>query len=137
MSENEIPTDGAAISSDSISDSVGKLLEHPELLSMVASVLGKPSPVSASQAQAGTADISDDAEAVVASNTESTPSVGDVPDVMASVMPLLSRVMSGKGNCRHEQLLCALKPYLSPSRCQAIDYVIKISQMSSLVKGLK
>ena len=37
---------------------------------------------------------------------------------------------------RHVALLCALKPYVNPNRCEAIDYIIKISEISQLLKKM-
>ncbi len=111
-----------------LSGAISKIMEHPELLSMVASVLGEQ------KAESG-----DSAEGVPVSQESTPPS--PPPEVISTLAPMLSRLSAlgtgGVAKFKHEQLLCALKPYLSSSRCDAIDYIIKISQMSSLVKGLK
>lgn len=130
MSAEERQTGTEALSTDNISAAVGKLLEHPELISMVASVLGGTSPPP-----------SEPVDPIGEANDGDSVSVGaqvkDAPDIMASLIPMLSKLACGGGSCRHEALLCALKPYVSASRCEAIDYILKISRMSSLVKGLK
>lgn len=118
-----------ALSADNISSAISKLLEHPELLSMAASALGIDSN---GKAATDTPEAAEDTP--TGSNGETAPSASS--DVMASIMPLLSG-LSGGGSFKHEPLLRALKPYLSESRKEAIDYIIKISRMSSLVKGLK
>lgn len=112
---------------DGISEAVSKLMAHPELISAVASALGGmqggvPSPPPPEEA----------------AQSPSSPKVSASPDIPASLSPLLSKLASQSGGvCRHEALLCALKPYVSPSRKEAIEYIIKISKMSNLVKGLK
>lgn len=68
-----------------------------------------------------------------------------LPQVMATIAPMLGG--EGKGELkthsspRHEDkrtaLLCALKPYLSPRRCQAIDYIIKLEKIGSLLHTIK
>ncbi len=116
---------------DGISEAVNKLMAHPELISAVASALGgmqggAPSPPPTER----TADTEE--------TVQSSPTVSAAPDIQASLSPLLSKLTSQSGGVfRHEALLCALKPYLSPSRKEAIEYIIKISKMSNLVKGLK
>ena len=129
MSADEKQSGTEALSSDNISAAVGKLLEHPELISMVASVLG-------GEASPSAQDVSTEEQP----SDESIPveaQIKDTPELLSSVMPLLSKLTGSGSPCRHEALLCALKPYVSQSRCEAIDYILKISRMSSLVKGLK
>ena len=116
--------------SDGISAAIGKLMEHPELISMVASALGKNTQ-SAPQETAA----SSPAEAP---SEESTPSA----DTLTAFMPMLSRLSGalgkdGQKNAPHAQLLCALKPYVSENRRTAIDYILKLSQMSALMGGIK
>ena len=67
---------------------------------------------------------------------------------MASIAPLLSGLSglskgigageSGKGgqkDCR-AALLLALKPYVSRGRCEAIDYMLRFSKLTDLLKTL-
>ena len=42
------------------------------------------------------------------------------------------------GYCqRREALLVALKPYLSPARCQAVDYLIRLSRVGDAIRNLQ
>ena len=62
-----------------------------------------------------------------------------LPEVIGAISPLVSS-KSGNSqphNSRQIALLMALKPYLSPKRCEAIDYIAKISRLSQTFKGLK
>ena len=38
---------------------------------------------------------------------------------------------------RREALLMALKPYLSPTRCEAVDYLIRMSRISDTLHGFQ
>ena len=38
---------------------------------------------------------------------------------------------------RREGLLLALKPYLSPARCEAIDYLIRLSRVGDAIRNLQ
>jgi hypothetical protein len=44
----------------------------------------------------------------------------------------------GEGEAREARhsLLCALKPYLSPSRCEAVDYLLRLWQVGDTIKRL-
>ncbi len=111
-----------------LSGAIGKIMEHPELISMVSSILG---------------DTQEGAQKPPSeqSSAEAPPSVpAEVPESIATLMPMLSKISSlGSGGkpYKHEALLCALKPYLCATRCEAIDYIIKISKMTSLVRDFK
>ena len=43
----------------------------------------------------------------------------------------------GKGCARREALLLALKPYLSPERCAAIDYLLRLSRVGDAIRSLQ
>jgi hypothetical protein len=67
---------------------------------------------------------------------------GEFADVMAGIdkaAPWL-RAISGKGEgagtpSHHQALLHALKPYLSPARREAADYLLRLWQMGELLKN--
>ena len=109
-----------------LSDAIDQIMAHPEWITMVASALGR-SPTEKEESKGS------EAEAV------SVPS--DSTDAMASLTPMLSKLSKIKepdlkGKSTRGDLLCALKPYLSPGRQEAIDYMIRISQISDLLKHL-
>ena len=65
-------------------------------------------------------------------------------DVMAKIdkaAPLL-HALSGKGGSgnaapsHREALLCALKPYLSPTRQVAADYLLRLFAMGTVLKNM-
>ena len=43
----------------------------------------------------------------------------------------------GESCARREALLCALKPYLSPQRCAAADYLLRLWRVGDAVRGLR
>ena len=130
------------VNEDSISSAISRLMEHPEIIGAVASALS------------GTADATGAAKDGSEAVTEQSPPPENSkePDLAASLMPIISRLgnlglgggksggmlggASGVGG-KHAALLCALKPYLSKNRCDAIDYILKISQMSELISKLR
>ncbi len=67
---------------------------------------------------------------------------------IGSVAPLLggllrggehspSTTLHGDACARREALLLALKPYLSKSRCDAIDYLLRLWRVGDAIKALK
>ena len=101
---------------------VGKLMENPALLSSIASALKSPMPQEAPK------------------EDNSAPKT-DI-DAISKLLPVASILggekSSNKGapNPRCE-LLRALRPFLSPSRCEVIDYMIKMDGLSGILKGIK
>lgn len=118
---------------EGISAALDKLLANPQLMGMVASALKDSSPTPTSEQVASEAS---PPESVPASATASDPPVFS-PDAILPLIGKLSRTSESSGNAKHEALLCAIKPYLNPKRCQAIDGIIRISKMSAIVKQLK
>ena len=43
----------------------------------------------------------------------------------------------GSGCRRREALLLALKPYLSPARCAAVDYFIRLARVGDAIRALQ
>ena len=126
------------LSDDAISSAIGKIMEHPELISMVASALGGNAGKSdAVSAEVTEADSQSEVQTAPPSSLPST-------DAVTTLLPLLKGLSlgggskdSGKSGFRHEPLLRALKPYVSHSRGQAIDYILRISQISGLLGKLR
>ena len=43
-----------------------------------------------------------------------------------------------KSRCaRREALLIALKPYLSPERCEAVDYLVRLARVGDAIRSIK
>lgn len=69
-----------------------------------------------------------------------------LPQVMATIAPMLNgednggsavAASSSHSGSHRTALLCALKPYLSPRRRQAIDYIIRLEKIGSLLHAIK
>ena len=61
-------------------------------------------------------------------------------NTMAPLLKGLGGVFSGKRSehCqRREALLLSLKPYLSPTRCEAIDYLVRIARLQDALRTLR
>ena len=106
-----------------LSGMIEQLLSKPELLSTVASALGKPMPFAAP-------------------SDESTPPepATPLPEAISTLAPLLSGVGKGLPPIKKDDprvcLLLALKPYLNARRCQTIDEMLRLSALGELLRGL-
>lgn len=118
-----------------LSTVLGELLSNKEIMDKISEIadLQKPSPKTDKEASAEPASI----ESLL-----SNPDImSKLPDVINVIKPLMS---GGKGEPEKSAstdkrlgLLMAMKPYLSPKRCEAIDYIARMSKLSETVKGLK
>ena len=118
-----------------ISGAINKILEHPELIGMIGSMLQGANPPAQTVASA----TEDSAPAAA----EVTPPASGGADMLATLAPMLARLQSSGAGLSHshkddkrEHLLLALKPYLSRERCEAIDQMLKISRISDVFKNM-
>ena len=124
----------------SLSDAINMLMENPSIISSVASALGNLSVSGDSQATNTVAEAQNEPDAGKEARAFPPP---DLSALAATLTPL----MSGRRNSerrqgetdadRREALLCALKPYVSEGRREAIDYIIRISRMSEALKTIQ
>lgn len=85
-------------------------------------------------ANTGNNEKSTDNLASVLSNPEL---MAKLPDVIATISPILG---GGEKKARPDKrtaLLLALRPYLSPGRREAVDYITKLGKLNDLFKNLK
>ena len=136
-----------------IADAIEKLRANPEIISMVASALSKSNikkEVSAEAEHEASSEINEVKDEVKDElKDESTPAAAmpNMGELVSSLAPLFSSAGPSIGKAppknehhshthNREALLCALKPYVNENRQTAIDYVIRISQISEMFKGL-
>ena len=123
----------------SLSDAIERLMANPELMSSIASAIGS---------------VKAEPDAVAAEDTNSQPpqappppQMPDLGRLVSTLSPMLSSLSANgsrqpsdqpekhdRGTKKREALLCALKPYVSDGRKEAIDYIIRISQISDILK---
>ena len=124
-----------------------KLMKNPELITMVASALSQSPTTSVPTEMTATDDRASKAESVPSAVASDVPSTGGEattpsPDVLAALTPLLTGLSALKKpdskppESTHACLLRALKPYVNPHRREAIDYMIRLSQITELLKHL-
>lgn len=144
-------------------EALGRLMRDPALLSRIGEIVktaaeappseetAAPSPKDAQSAPPEEA--SAKAEAETETETEKSPSlpVGASPlaasPALLEMLPALlssfgGRPLSGTGRGKgpmgeREALLCALKPFLSPARREAVDTVLRVARLRELLQGLQ
>ena len=111
-----------------LSSVISKLKENPELISKVASAFA----ASPSEKDSG-------------ADTSGTPATIN-PEIISKLLPTVASLGSLTGETGGErkqtqnprcELLRALRPFLSPKRCEAIDYMIKMDGLSGLFSNFK
>ena len=140
-----MPTSESVGTPPSLSDAVTRLMENPEIISKVAAALGNMSAPKAVSSDASEKEVEDTVASAESKNTDASP---DLSALVSKLAPIMSG-LSGSGVStpsdrknefssdlrRREELLCALKPYVSDGRREAIDYIIRISRVSELLRN--
>lgn len=124
--------------SEGLADVLSSIMKDPQTMETLSGILG---PV---------------AEEKQANNSPAASGIGDVlsdpalmaklPEVIAALRPMMGsppkkeapqKDGEPKANNKRLALLYALKPYLSPRRCEAIDYFARMSKMGDIIKNIK
>ena len=138
-------TAGGGIVPPNFSEMLDKVLANPEIISTVAAALSKGGEQAADDA---TESVDNTLNEELPNKDNSSPDVAAMmqrlPDVMKVIGPLMSKggggmggkAVSVKSSDKRACLLTAIKPYLNPQRCEAIDYIIRFSELSELIKKI-
>lgn len=131
---------------------LGKLLSSPDLMKNLSSVLGASGtvdPTASVSASASTENVGEGISRVL-SNPEMMAKLPDVMKMLAPMMqqgsssgasvPAVAAASHGGGErdrrgCRND-LLVALKPFLSPERCRAIDMLLGLSRLGDALQKM-
>lgn len=108
---------------------LNELLSNEELTSKISEI--------ASSSKSDTSSIDGGGINSLLSNTDL---MSKLPEVISVIKPMMSGGKPSETRDMHSDrrlgLLMAMKPYLSPKRCEAIDYIAKMSRLSETLKGL-
>ena len=138
---------------------LGSLLSNPDLIRNISSVFGKSGDGAGESAQPpppvnvpflGNSEAVADGISRVLSNPEM---MAKLPDVMKMLAPMMQQTEGKQGSsqpsaatpthsvgqdrrgCRND-LLIALKPFLSPERCRAIDMLLGLSRLGDALQKM-
>lgn len=108
---------------DKLSTALNEILSNPQMLSAISSM--------AKSLKSGEED---------KSQKETEAQKSEAPTVSAGLPDIINMLSGKEGGSlkqnRRSELLCALKPYLSQERSDAIDKIIRFSELSSIFKEL-
>ena len=108
-------------------DLFSSLLSSPELLSKLPTIISTIKPLLEMLGSSSTQG---------AQSQQAIPTMA-IPNNTAEHIPASSqKSVERGGNAHRSALLCALKPYLSSDRRQAIDYIIKLDRLGDVLKTL-
>ena len=112
---------------EKLSSALNEIFSNPQMLSAISSMAQN---LKNSESSAPPEDPKEKAENASAPTSS-------VSDKLPELLNMLSSSgSSGIKQNRRSELLCALKPYLSQSRSDAIDKIIRFSELSSVFKNL-
>ena len=140
INEREGPAKNTSgIGQPDLSGMLGKLLANPQIIETVASALSGERESAAPPMQADVAVVSE-------KEKSASPDIEAMAQRLPEIMGMLAPVLQQKGGVGSDKahtvsdkracLLNAMKPYMSPQRCEAIDYIIKFSQISEILKKI-
>lgn len=129
-----------AVQNDALSQMLEHVLANPEIIKTVASALSSSTPTAEGNVNAVANDVAASTDAADVKKI-STDEISDkLPQIMSMLRPMMSEgAKSGSSfgaSSNKEALLCAVKPYLSGGRREAIDYIIKLSHLSEILKKM-
>ena len=124
----------SSMESDGFSKAFGEILSNPEMMSAISSMAQKFKSGNNQTAneESTVASAEENAKGKEEKDKEASALIEKFPEILG----MLSSKSSGAEKNRRSDLLCALKPYLSQSRSEAIDQIIRLSELSSVFKSL-
>ena len=119
---------------DGFSKAFSEILSNPEMMSAISSMAQKFKSDNNQAAQEETPPSNTKAD--TKEEKENAKGAFSPIEKFPEILGMLSSKGSGTEKNRRSDLLCALKPYLSQSRTEAIDQIIRLSELSSVFKRL-
>ncbi len=126
-------------------DALSSILSNPEAMSKIRAMAEQlASSQTPPDSNSAVAPISTDALPTdgLASVLSNPALMAKLPQMMSMLGPMLSSASppntqsKSSEDCRND-LLLALKPFLSPERCQAIDTMLRIAKLGTILRQIK
>ena len=120
---------------DNFSAVLNGILQNPEMMSMISSMAQK---LKSNEQPVQQDEISDQQAEETTQKSDVTISQSKMPEAIGALAPLLNADFSKSSKAENDRacLLRALKPYMSDGRREAIEYIIKFSILSDVLKNL-
>ena len=123
-----------------LSTVLGELLSNKELMDKIGEIAGNIKPQTDTVAEPAPASSTSSPTVSIDGLLSNSDIMSKLPEMISVIKPLMSGNSEEKSSQAFDKrlaLLVALKPYLSPKRCEAIDYIAKMSKLSETFKGMK
>jgi hypothetical protein len=119
---------------ETMPSALSEILSNPQMLSVISSMAEKLK--SGSLPPQSNADTSQDQKNDSSADTKTEPAAETVAAKLPDILGMLQSKGANESQSRRSELLCALKPYLSQNRSDAIDKIIRLSELSGVFKEL-
>lgn len=129
-SENPLGVnDAEKQTTDALSEGIGNVLSNPEVMAKLPAVMEllKPMLFAPPISSAKQEEKSTDADTTESPHTEAIP---------AGAFPSFDKTASPRDRSRND-LLLALKPFLSRERCEAVDMILRLSALGAVLHRLR
>lgn len=126
-------SDGA-VSADALSEGIGKVLSDPQMMAKLPGMIEMLRPLMDAPSSGGASP--GEIMAVAEPREREEEKEGDGRSESPSAVAASASHRGGGGaHDRRIALLCALRPYLSPRRQEAIDYILRMDKMGKLFRN--
>ncbi|MBQ1956456.1 MAG: hypothetical protein II365_01650 [Clostridia bacterium] len=141
------PQDNGQIQkSDPLAGGLEMLLSNPQLLSSISGIVKNLSSTAEPTAATATPP-SPSLEGGLSSLLSNPDVISKIPDIISVISPMLGNSQNSvsaaktpskpkKPTDNRAALMAALKPYLNPSRQEALNYLLKLNQLGDILKSL-
>ena len=148
INEREGPAkDTLSLPQMDLSGMLGKLLANPQIIETVASALSNGNENGSPQVTNSAPSVNVEQKGEQVSEETPTPDIAAMAQKLPEIMSMLGPVMQQKNDHKPNQshtvsdkracLLNAMKPYMSPQRCDAIDKLITFGRLSDILRQLR
>ena len=133
----------------SLTTALSSLLSNPEMMEKIRTLAGQAASESKSPDTPTEALPASTLPADGLASVLSDPALmAKLPQIMTMLKPMMDSQSSGEAkavsaprarnaeDCRND-LLLALKPFLSPERCRAVDTMLRISKLGTVIRQIK
>lgn len=121
------------MSPEALNEGIGKVLSDPQMMARLPEVLEMIRPLMGGAEDGGGAESGGESSERAAEKTAEKSA-----ETASEKMQTTSRAVREEGRGAHERriaLLNALRPYLSPRRREAIDYILRMDRMGKLFRN--
>lgn len=134
----------------SLANALSSLLSNPEMMEKIRALAGQAAPESTNIPSTPTESLPASAPPAdgLASVLADPALMAKLPQMMAMLKPMLESRPNGDAKAvsaplvrnaedYRNDLLLALKPFLSPERCRAVDTMLRISKLGTVIRQIK